>query len=60
MKIIIADKKTSFTDEQISLLETKGDVVFIETNEEWKNTKEIFSEDEKVLALDPGVCDWSF
>ena len=58
MKIIIADKKTSFTDEQISLLETKGDVVFIETNEEWKNTKEIFSEDEKVLALDPGVCDW--
>lgn len=60
MKIIIADKKTSFTDEQISLLKTKGEVVFIETNEEWKNTKEIFSEDEKVLALDPGVCDWSF
>ena len=39
MKIIIADKKTSFTDEQISLLETKGDVVFIETNEEWEEYK---------------------
>lgn len=60
MKIIIADKKTSFTDKQISLLKEKGNVVFIETKEDWNKSKEIFSEEEKVLALDPGVCDWSF
>jgi len=60
MKIIIADKKSSFTDKQISLLEKKGNVVFIETKEEWNKSKEIFSEDDKVLALDPGVCDWQF
>jgi len=60
MKIVIADKKTSFTDKQTSLLQEKGEVVFIETKEDWNNSKEIFSEEEKVLALDPGVCDWSF
>lgn len=60
MEIIIADKKTSFTTKQISNLEKKGNVVFIETNEDWNASKEIFSEEEKVLALDPGVCDWAF
>lgn len=60
MKIIIADKKSSFTDKQISLLQKQGNVIFIETKEEWNKSKEIFTEDDKVLALDPGVCDWSF
>ena len=60
MKIIIADKKTSFTNKQISLLEEKGNVVFIETNEEWNKSKEIFSEEEKVLALAPEICDRTF
>ena len=47
MKIIIADKKTSFTDEQISLLETKGDVVFIETMKSGISQKKYFQKMKK-------------
>lgn len=58
MKIFIADKRESFTDNQVSLLQTKGDVTFIETPEDWKNNQEIYSQEEKILALDPNVCEW--
>ena len=59
MKIFIADKRTSFTDDQISLLQSKGEVTFIETSEDWKNNQEILTQEEKILALDPNVCEWS-
>lgn len=58
MKIFIADKRESFTDEQVSLLQTKGDVTFIETPEDWKFNQEIYAQEEKILALDPNVCEW--
>lgn len=59
MKIFIADKRTSFTDEQVSLLQSKGEVTFIETPEDWKNDQEILTQEEKILALDPNVCEWN-
>jgi lactate dehydrogenase-like 2-hydroxyacid dehydrogenase len=58
MKIIIADKRESFQEEYLQKLEEKGDLFFIQTPEEWNNPEILFSEDEKVLALDPGICDW--
>lgn len=60
MKIFVADKRTSFTDDQISLLQSKGEVTFIETSEDWKNNQEIYSQDEKVIALGPDVPEWKF
>lgn len=60
MKIFIADKHSSFTKEQVSLLKTKGDLTFIETPEDWKQNKEIYSQDEKVIALGPDVSEWKF
>lgn len=59
MKIFIADKSESFTDDQVSLLQTKGDVTFIQTPEDWKTNQEIYTQEEKILALDPGVCEWN-
>jgi phosphoglycerate dehydrogenase-like enzyme len=60
MKIIAVNKKSEFTDEQIKKLENIGDLVFIENSEDFKATKEFYSPDEKIIALDPGVCDWTF
>ena len=60
MKIIIINKKIEFSEEQVKRLESLGDVVFIESSEELKNTKEFYSPDEKLIALDPGISEWSF
>lgn len=60
MKIFITDKESSFTKEQISLLQSKGDLVFIDTPENWKSNQEIYSQDEKVIALGPDVPEWKF
>lgn len=60
MKIFITDKESSFTKEQISLLQSKGDLVFIDTPESWKSNQEIYSQDEKVIALGPDVPEWKF
>jgi len=60
MKIIVVNKKSEFSDEQIKKLENLGDLVFIENVEDLKTTKEFNSQDEKVIALDPGVSDWTF
>jgi len=60
MRIFITDKPSSFTDDQLSLLRSKGEITFIETSEDWKNNKEIYSSDEKVIALGPDVPEWKF
>jgi lactate dehydrogenase-like 2-hydroxyacid dehydrogenase len=58
MQIFITDKKETFTKDQISKLESKGDLVFIETPEEWKSNEDIYSKEEKILALGPDVVEW--
>ncbi len=60
MKIFITDKPSSFTEDQLSLLRSKGEVTFIETTDDWKNNQEIYSSDEKVIALGPDVPEWKF
>jgi len=60
MKIIIVNKKSEFTSEQISTLEKLGEVIFIETLEELQSTKELSNSEEKVIALDPGIANWTF
>lgn len=60
MKIIVVNKKSEFSDEQIKKLENIGDLIFIETSEDFKTTKEFDSQDEKIIALDPGVSEWAF
>jgi glycerate dehydrogenase len=60
MKIIIVNKKSEFTTDQIKTLKTRGDVTFIETSKEFNNTKSLYTQEEKIIALDPGISDWSF
>jgi lactate dehydrogenase-like 2-hydroxyacid dehydrogenase len=58
MQIFITDKKETFTKDQISQLESKGEVIFIESPDEWKSNEQIRSEEEKILALGPDVVEW--
>ncbi|NMB70438.1 hypothetical protein GYA27_04575 [candidate division WWE3 bacterium] len=60
MKIIVVNKKSEFSEEQIQKLENLGSLVFIETPEEFKSTKEFYLPGEKIVALDPGISEWSF
>ncbi len=61
MKIIIINPKSEFTPEQISRMEGKGIVVFLQTKEEVQNyiNNESGSDfEEKVVLLGPEVIDW--
>jgi phosphoglycerate dehydrogenase-like enzyme len=59
MKIIIINPKTDFNQNQISILESQGDVIWIENGKYQKNS--IFNDpDEKLIVLGPEVVDWQF
>jgi phosphoglycerate dehydrogenase-like enzyme len=60
MKIIVVNKKSEFSEDQIKKLDNTGDLVFIESSEDFKTTKEFFTSEEKVIALDPGISEWAF
>jgi len=59
MKIIFLNPKKDFSLSQISLLESLGDVVFLETKEGLQNP-ELFDQTEKILAIGPDTTEWSF
>jgi lactate dehydrogenase-like 2-hydroxyacid dehydrogenase len=60
MKIIVVNKSTDFTEDQINKLKEKGEVVFIENKEDWIGYKDVDSDEEKILLLDPGIAEWKF
>ena len=60
MKLIVINPKKDFTEQQVKMLETKGEAVFIETHEEYKEFKVLFEEGEKIVVLGPEVVDWEF
>ena len=60
MKIVVVNKKSDFSDEQIKNLENLGDLVFIENSEDFKSTEEFYTPEEKIIALDPGISEWNF
>jgi len=60
MKIIIVNSKQDFSSDQLQTIKNLGDVNFIETKEAFVNNKLFFSEDAKVIALDPEISRWNF
>lgn len=60
MKIIVVNKSTDFTEDQINKLKEKGKVVFVETKEDWIGYNDVDSDEEKILLLDPGIAEWKF
>jgi len=59
MKIIFLNPKKDFSSSQISLLESLGNVVFLETEEDLQSP-ELFDQTEKILAIGPDTIKWSF
>ena len=58
MEIIVINKKSEFTGEQINKLEEQGKVTFLESVQEWNSLEKIITNEDTVLAIDPGITDW--
>lgn len=60
MKIIILSPNadTLFTAEQYKKLESLGETLFVKEIKPFAEIEELFTEGEKVIAIDPDFCDW--
>lgn len=59
MKIIIINPKIDFNQNQISTLESIGQLIWIEDGK-YQNNPIFNDSDEKIIALGPEVVDWKF
>ncbi len=59
MKIIVINPKTDFNQNQISVLESQGQLIWIEDGK-YKDNPIFNNPDEKIIALGPEVVNWKF
>lgn len=59
MEIIVVNKKSEFTPEQVEQLSILGNLIFIETADEFQDKSKLMSSEDKIIALDPGISNWS-
>lgn len=58
MEIIIVNKRSEFSNDQIEELEKLGKVIFYEDSNSWDLNKDKLSNEEKIIAIDPGISNW--
>ncbi len=61
MKIFVLSPNldTLFTKEQLKVIESAGDALFVKEIQPFENVKELFEgNEERILAIDPDFCDW--
>lgn len=61
MKIIILSKNSDlfFTEEQKEKIKSAGDTIFVKEIKPLLDIAELYSEDEKIIAIDPDFCEWN-
>lgn len=61
MKIIILSKNSDlfFTEEQVEKIKSAGDTIFIKVIKPLLDIVELYSEEEKIVAIDPDFCEWN-
>lgn len=61
MKIIVLSPnwKTLFTDEHITKLKSKGNLILIDQIIPFADVSELQTDEDKIVAIDPDFCNWS-
>lgn len=61
MKIIILSKNSDlfFTEEQKEKIKSAGDAIFIKDIKPLLDVVALYSDDEKIIAIDPDYCEWN-
>ena len=59
MKLYITIKKTSLLDKQVEMLESLGDVIYMEELFTLDDALYLSDDDEKILAIDPDFYNWN-